>query len=207
MKKILGLGHPRTGTGFTAQLLKNCNLDVGHEVMGRDGIVSWQFATKSDEPLFMMSPNLRCNNFIFETIIYNTRNPKYSIPSIIYTENKSINFRQKFIDLNLSDNQLSLAIQSILGWDALILKNYQIHFTYRIEDQFLNLISFLSTKYNILEPNKIPINYNSRSHKYWDDLIDLIPQVNSSLLKQMNIYCLKYGYKPIFDLSGKTLIL
>lgn len=38
---IIGLGHPAMGTGFTSSLLKKNGLDVGHEVFGKDGMVSW----------------------------------------------------------------------------------------------------------------------------------------------------------------------
>lgn len=38
---IVGIGHPRCGTGFTAGLLRSSGVQVGHERLGRDGIVSW----------------------------------------------------------------------------------------------------------------------------------------------------------------------
>ena len=39
--EILGLGHTRTGTGYTSKVLSDWGLDVGHEVMRKHGIVSW----------------------------------------------------------------------------------------------------------------------------------------------------------------------
>lgn len=38
---FLGLGHPRCGTGFTAGLLHSSGLDIGHERIREDGMVSW----------------------------------------------------------------------------------------------------------------------------------------------------------------------
>ncbi len=46
---IYGLGHPRCGTGFTAGLLRANGLDVGHEHLGSDGIVSWEIASLRPE--------------------------------------------------------------------------------------------------------------------------------------------------------------
>jgi len=43
-KLILGLVHPRTGTGYTAKLLQSWGLDVKHEKMGKDGTVDWSLA-------------------------------------------------------------------------------------------------------------------------------------------------------------------
>jgi len=46
-KLILGVGHPRTGTGYTAKLLQSWGLDVGHEKMGEHGTVDWSLAPAS----------------------------------------------------------------------------------------------------------------------------------------------------------------
>ncbi len=42
---IVGLGHPRCGTGFAANLLNAGGLDIGHERRGADGMVSWMAVT------------------------------------------------------------------------------------------------------------------------------------------------------------------
>jgi hypothetical protein len=42
---IYGLGHPRCGTGFTASLLNLNGVDVGHERIRSEGIVSWEIAS------------------------------------------------------------------------------------------------------------------------------------------------------------------
>lgn len=38
---LIGLGHPRCGTAFTSSLLRKAGMGVGHEWIGRDGMVSW----------------------------------------------------------------------------------------------------------------------------------------------------------------------
>lgn len=48
---IIGLGHPRCGTGFTTHLLIQHGLDVKHEKIGKDGTVSWmQVAKRGPSP-------------------------------------------------------------------------------------------------------------------------------------------------------------
>lgn len=47
----IGLGHPRCGTGFTASLLRANGVDVRHEDIGPEGIVSWmQVARRGPAP-------------------------------------------------------------------------------------------------------------------------------------------------------------
>jgi hypothetical protein len=38
---VIGIGHPRCGTGFFSGLLTGSGLDVGHEKLRKNGIVSW----------------------------------------------------------------------------------------------------------------------------------------------------------------------
>ena len=46
---IYGLGHPRCGTAYTAGLLKANGIDVGHEFIGSQGIISWEIASLRPE--------------------------------------------------------------------------------------------------------------------------------------------------------------
>ena len=47
VKKILVVGHPRTGTGYAAKLLQSWGLDVQHEKMGKDGTVRLEFSYRT----------------------------------------------------------------------------------------------------------------------------------------------------------------
>lgn len=209
-KKILGLGHPRTGTGYTSKLLQSWGLDVNHELMGNDGIVAWQFASNEPAPLFSMeSPDrnfLTPNNFEFETIIYNVRNPFTSIPSIIYTENLSLNFRNKVVGFNYLNNPLSNALESIILWDKLI-QDKKPNFTYRIENQEKELFDFLSMKYDNIKWHDSMVGkiYNQRGHGGWNSIMDKIESVPNELLLGINEYCVRYGYSEIFDINTKNL--
>ena len=85
-KLILGLGHPRTGTGYTSNLLKTWGLDVGHEKMGADGIIAWQLVSDIEPRIFM--EDFDSSRYTYKYLIYNVRDPRGSIPSIALTENE-----------------------------------------------------------------------------------------------------------------------
>jgi hypothetical protein len=198
-KDILGVGHPRTGTGYTTKLLNQFNLDVGHEEMKTNGVVAWQFALPHDIFKNRNLPWMDFGNpgqFEFHHVIYNTRDPKTSIPSIIHTENISLNIRsQCFSIINKGITELEKAILSILVFDSRIQSNYPNHFQYRIEDQQQNLFNHLSKNFDLNLDWKLPSSKtNSRKHPTeidWSDARD-------PYKKLINKYCKKYGYDPIY---------
>jgi len=197
-KKILGVGHPRTGTRYTAKLLNQFYLQVGHEKMEHDGIVAWQFVLPSGLFTNRNMPWMDFNNpnqFQFDQVIYNTRNPKTSIPSIIHTEVYSLRIRSLcFPIINQGKTLLEKAILSILVFDAQIKSKYPNHFQYRIEDQQSDLYQHLSKAYELNSDWKLPSNKtNTRKHPIEIDWSDARPEY----LKLINKYCEEYGYKPI----------
>ena len=208
-KKILGIGHPRTGTGYTSKLLNSWGLRVSHEEMLDDGMICWQFTNHNNQDLpyyLLKDKSLRRENYSFDTIIYNVRNPLYSLPSIIYTEKSSLEYRSKFVNIDTTQNILSQAIDSLIGWDGLV-KNNHVHVIYRIEDQHKFLFDNLKQKYDNIVWDKSWVNktYNERYHLSFDSILKLIKDVDKNKLDQVNAYCVKYGYNPIFDTKKFTL--
>ena len=196
--KILGLGHPRTGTGFTAKLLQSWGLDVGHEEVGKDGIIAWQLAVDKGPWIYL---NDFQNNLEPELIIYNVRDPLTSIASIIFTENvkeESINFRIKKGGVIKSTNKIEMAINSILRWDRLITAK-QPAFIYRIEDQEKELFDFLKSKDLDISYAPSTGKVNERDHDGLEGLENEKRAVRPSVKRKFNDFCLKYGYKPFFD--------
>jgi hypothetical protein len=43
--RVFVTGLPRSGTGYIAEVLRRLQLDVGHEVQGRDGMVAWKLTS------------------------------------------------------------------------------------------------------------------------------------------------------------------
>lgn len=197
--KILGVGHPRTGTGFTSAILQSWGLDVGHEKLGKDGIVAWQLAIKHG-PWPFINEEIG-DNLEHDILIYNVRNPKTSIASIVFTEDirkESLNFRLEQGKVLRSPNRVEQAIYSILRWDLLI-NQMNPDFTYRIEDQSKDLFEFLKSKDLEIKWVEKTEKVNSRDHSDISDLEQEMSKIRPSLRSRINDYCVRYGYELLFN--------
>ena len=194
-KKILVVGHPRTGTGYTAKLLQSWGLDVQHEKMGEDGTSDWSLATRIQS----LWQKVEYSDFMWNNLIYCVRDPRESIPSIVYTEQMTLPFRKNFNRRIGSENLISSAIVSILEWDKMI-DSLNPSITYRIEDESEKLFKYLKTtdldiKWN---DSQIGIKYNVRNHPKLDDLLKEHDDVPNRFKRGINDFCRKYGYDALF---------
>jgi|688.fasta_scaffold16893_3 hypothetical protein len=118
----IGLGHPRCGTGFTASLLQANGVDVRHEKVGPEGIVSWmQVAKRGPAPwgdtLTAYPPGAQ--------IFLVARSPLASLDSVA-TENQQIRsiglrsqllWERRRVDLFAGPNQTAGdGIYDFFGW-------------------------------------------------------------------------------------------
>ena len=196
-KLILGLGHPRTGTGYTSKLLQSWGLDVGHEKMGEDGTVDWTLAAAQKS----MWQDVVFNEWDWQHIIYCVRDPRESITSIAFTENSrgSVDFRTRLERNVANENKISSAIASIIKWDQLI-TSLNPSFIYRIEDESEKLFKYLQSKGVdvIWGESMIGRKYNQREHRSWEELLSESGYVANRFKNQINDYCDRYGYKRLF---------
>lgn len=200
-KLILGIGHPRTGTGYTHIIMNSWGLKVGHEKMQRDGIIAWQLTDKKG-PWQFIDTVKEGDVYEWQHIIYNVRDPKDSIPSIIYTENAneaSTDFRKKKFNINLDGNPIEAAIRSITRFDQLI-RRRKPDLTFRVEDEAEKLYKYLEENQLKVKWSDKHVNtkYNSREHLGWDSLEEHIKGVNQEHKNLINAYCRKHGYKNLF---------
>jgi hypothetical protein len=95
------IASPRCGTGYMAHALRQYGLDVGHEVIGLDGISSWLFAVRDTDLPFGGCVYSRNSNYVFpRQIIAVIREAKNAIPSLILENTKNIQsyaFRRRWI--------------------------------------------------------------------------------------------------------------
>jgi hypothetical protein len=171
--------------------------------MGNDGIIAWQLIDRKG-PWMYINDIKQNDAYKYEYVIYNVRNPKDSIPSIIFTENtkkESVEYRNKLLNININsfENRIESAIISILAYDILA-TSIKPDFTFRIEDQSEDLYNILKEKGFPIEWNDKFINkkYNNREHEGWENLKDEFKNVNPSLKKKINTFCIKYGYDVLF---------
>jgi hypothetical protein len=197
--KILGVGHPRTGTGYSSKLLNTFGFDIGHEKLKSDGIVAWPLSIPTNlfkHGIPWVTPKKDYENVYFETIIYNTRNPINSIPSIVFTETQSIKDRQTIVDFSFTENEVEKAIISIVTFDKIINERFPKLFQFRVEDGHDKLHKFLSSKYEISNNYTLPSsNYNSRKNRIGTVNYDI---VRPKFREMINQYCDKYGYEKIY---------
>lgn len=192
-KLILGVGHPRTGTGYTAKLLQSWGLDVGHEKMGEHGTVDWSLSPGGKS----LWQDVDFNDWDWQHIIYCVRDPRMSIPSIVYTEDGSIEFRKKN-GVKVSGNPIVNAINSIYSWDQLISK-LEPNLTFRIEDQEMILFNYLKESGSNITWDNIAVGQkqNQRQHPTWEEMIREYGDIPIRYKIKINTYCKKHGYSKI----------
>lgn len=208
---ILCVGHPRTGTGYVAELCTRAGLDVGHEKGGADGISSWMFAVDADENPWALDQVGKTRRALhWETMIQTVRDPETAIPSIM-RENRhapaSYEFRRTHIleltGVNLDDfeTEIEQAIASLCLW-ASIIREQKPDFVFHIEHDAEALIDYLCSKGFDVSKDKLdigPVNaeklYKGVHHEkprvdrvQWERL----GPVSQNLLAE---YCDLYGYE------------
>ena len=197
-KLILGVGHPRTGTGYTAKLLQSWGLDVGHETMGEHGTVDWSLSTGVNS----IWQKLSIDEHKWKHIIYCVRDPRDSIPSIVYTEDVvdvSVNFRKRHgVGKSKFSNPIERAIESMSKWDRFITK-LEPNISFRIEDESKDLYDYLMENGAPVEWSSefIGVKQNSRNHPKWDEMILEFGKLSGKYKIMLNRYCSKYGYDLI----------
>lgn len=134
-KLIRVLAHPRSGTAYMASLMQLNGLDVGHEVMGKDGISSWMFAVQADNVPFTFDGSIPID-YSFTHTIQVIREPISAISSIYHTEHGSLDWRSKW--LCLWGNDMEKAVSSYIGWNKLIKGLNPVVFKLEDEDTILD---------------------------------------------------------------------
>ena len=188
--KYLIIGHPRCGTGFMSKLFSKNNLEVGHEKMEENGTSDWQYAIPNEKCFPWTTGNREDYNF--DMVIHNVRDPFTAIPSIVFTETPfpterswrtvSEGFRRKYVQFP-DNNVIENAVHSYLGWN-MIIERQKPDKVVRIE----HAIEDLELQFEDLGDKKV----NSREHKSltksdWGLL-------EEDEMKQLDDFCIKYKY-------------
>ena len=217
---ILGVGHPRTGTGFTSKILSKWGLDVGHETLGKDGIVSWFLSFPTGSYLWQKEFKRRPE---YNHLIYNVRNPRESLASIVYTETPHIiqstferdgesfvietepveridfishRYRQAHLGGMQNKNPIENAIRSICGFNTII-RDIKPDVTYRIEDQDKLLYEYLEKHYDDIEYVEHKTAENTRKHCSFAEMLYDFGPPRDVYVDSINEFCLEHGYKEI----------
>ena len=210
-RQFLVVGHPRCGTGFTAALLNQMELDIGHESDGRDGIATWMFAVNDIAPYSQAHIAQKREALHWDILIHAIRDPTSAIPSIMRDNifaPASYQFRRKHImsfsgiDLNHLENNFHRAVLSYLKWNEMITQMAP-QFVFRIEKDHARLVNMIQNHHmssHILpeELNLAPVNQDKpykgvrypkprTSSKDWSSL-------PADLWADLVAFCCRHGY-------------
>ena len=218
--EILGLGHPRTGTGYTSKVLSDWGLDVGHETSGKMGIVSWLLVKPKGPYMWQSGFDRRPT---YNHLVYNVRDPKTALASITYTESppcdrdgyswdgtqfyteyervvKNFNydstyFRKQFIGLN-NNNPVENAIDSICQFHDMIM-NCRPNIKYRIEDEEERLFNYMKIQYPTIKFKPHPNPENTRKHKSFENMCREFPTPSLKHQQRINEYAEENKYEKV----------
>jgi len=183
------IGSPRCGTGYMAHALRRYGLDIGHEMIGRDGISSWLFAVRDTDLPFGGCVYSRNSKYVFprQTIAV-IRDARNAIPSLILENTKNIQsyaFRRRWIrkkydiDIDSFRDDFTRALAAYTFWYRIILENrptmwiHLEHARHDLEALFYST-SLTRQSENALSQLSNPINANKpyMSQLYEKPLID-----------------------------------
>lgn len=210
-RDFLIVGHPRCGTGFSANLLNQCGLDIGHEANGKDGLSSWMFAVDDHAPYATDKIANRQSALVWNKLILPLRDLQTAVPSVM-NENcyaqLSYDYRRHHIramngtDLNDLSSNFERAVASILSWVELIEK-LGPDCRFRIEDQSEVLLDFAQANLNakFKHPEHLdlaPYNANKpyAGVRYPKQNITSVDWASlpEETWKRVVQYCNRYGY-------------
>ncbi len=210
-RPLLLVGHPRTGTGFAAELCGQFGLDIGHEDDGNDGISSWMFAVDAEENPWALSPVARTRRALhWDTLIQVVRDPATAVPSIM-RENRhapaSYDFRREHIlaetgtDIDSFKSDADRAVASLCLWNRII-RDQSPAFVFRIETDHAALAAFLrEAGHKITVPDDLdltPANadkaYKGKRHAKPEMSSDDWNALSNKAQVLLTDYCAAYGY-------------
>ena len=164
--KYLIAAHPRSGTRWIASLLQSHGLDIPHETVGRDGIVSWQHIVPGKYKVKA------------KKVIHIVRNPIKTISSMAYVmDAHAFPFMFKYIGYpnvvvgHPGEERLAVSMYTWYYWNKLIEEraDSRLKFEDILENPFI-LFNELNFQPNVLRINNNRENAISHPDFSWKNL-------------------------------------
>jgi len=180
-------GSGRSGTKYMATVLQECGLDVGHERMGRDGVVSSYYCFEATwYPGHHAAPRPA-----FDVVLHQVRHPLRSIASI--QTGHSWKWTCQFLPVGPRAPLLRRAC-----WNWLVFNEEaerQAALTYRVEDleeawgEIERLLGFEADYGSVAD---VPRDVNTRQHTAvtWADVRRVAP----GIYERIRAAARRYGY-------------
>ncbi len=196
---FLILGHPRSGTGYMAQLFTALGYEVGHERVAEHGISSWMFAVYAEEVPYTFDGKTR-GDIHPRHVLQVVRNPIDVISSMAHTvhEEPAWEFIERYALVHREAPFEIRAVQSVIAWNRLIQGHFPRPTLVNLENAAVTVHDFL-TRAGYKPPalrdvTLPPANYNTRPHPRLGrgELIEKLP---CELLCELQIHACQYGYQ------------
>lgn len=188
--KLLITGCGRSGTLLICHLLKQSGLNVGHETLEKDGIVSWAEA-----------PASRSEKKHFKHVFHQVRHPLRTISSWLTNFPNLDGWEWRFIrhyipEISKDDSLIIHCAKYWYYWNLLAENKsdwrYQVE---KLEENFHEFEMKLGIEIDRDFFHKLPVNYHhyrdSNFDLSWQDLEEKIP---SELYHKIRAMSLRYGY-------------
>ena len=186
---ITGCG--RSGTMYMAKVLQSAGLDVGHETLGTDGVVSSIWAVADD---WYPSYHQQRKRPAFDVVLHQVREPLATIGSLTTAQPGSWRWNARHVPIRVGeDSVLQMAAKYWYWWNLIAGAGAQ--YRYRIEDlaQEWQPIQQVLGFQGALD-RSLSRRTNSRPHKRvtWDEVERAVPDLPIRELAE------DYGYTGPF---------
>jgi hypothetical protein len=191
-KSTLITGCGRSGTKYISRVLSSGGLDIGHEIMGKDGIASWLLGVDADSVPW--GPRRR--DFQFRTILHQVRHPLAVISSMQTCAQVSWSFICRHVRCELEEPLALRCAKYWRYWNEQI--ESEADWRYRIEDVQIirdELCERTGCRVSQAVLAVVPRNINSRQDAYkaldWNTLRSLDAPLCLAIQEQ----AVRYGYR------------
>ncbi|MBI2891285.1 MAG: hypothetical protein HYY13_10940 [Nitrospirae bacterium] len=189
---LLVIGHPRSGTEYVSKVLQGLGLDVRHEEVGRDGIVSWVWAVPNLFAPWAAAAGVRPPLERFDRIWHVVRHPLHVIASSMTEPEISWFMRACHVpEMIAARDKLEAGAWSWLGWNESCER--QAEWTFRVEDEETPIE--MARRLGVAAgPNAVSKTTNTRPHDPPPTWEELKARISGSLFERIRAKAVGYGY-------------
>jgi hypothetical protein len=201
-KELLIVGCPRSGTIFAATVLRRCGgLDIGHEKIRSQGVVSWLFSANSAKPAWGPLPT----KYQFKHVFHQVRHPLKCIATMHLVLPEAWEYIcREAPEIKVDDPLLVRTAKMWVYWNLKAEKRAEM--TYRVESMESILPEMgkrLGIALDLAVLKKISTTTHSRNSNFVVSWSDLAQALEPSFYKQLVLLAERYGYDVT---EGKALL-
>jgi hypothetical protein len=153
---ILVTGSPRSGTKFTATVLRNAGLDVVHEsVQGKDGTASPMHLLDASDLINDPYKRRPRESIVYQHVFHQLRDPLRSIPSLKTVPPVIWDWARRYTGIKPAgfwEPTIDQCAEFWLIWTGLI-EEHKPEFAYRVED-FLQVWPEIAQRLDVPKPDQ-----------------------------------------------------